>query len=115
MEHNYEKELMIESGLAYCNICGLAEGSLTTDCSGQKVSSELEEKVYGGKKDFREGIGWCNLPNPTNQSLVKAAIFKAIRENNLDTKFRNKTRIRFGIPKSEYVNIEKKCLAHVYK
>ena len=51
MEHNYEKELMIETGLAYCNICGLAEGSLTTDCSGQKVPSELEEKVYGGEKD----------------------------------------------------------------
>lgn len=114
MEHTYEEELMSESGLYYCTTCGLAEGSLTTDCCGYKVSGELSESVYGGSDDYREDTGWCKLPNPTNQSLVTSSILKAIRDGNLDTSFKNSTRLKFGIPKDEYVRIEKKCIEYVY-
>lgn len=115
MEHSYDKELMAESGLAFCVNCKLAEGSLTTDCCGESVANDVGEEIYNGRKDFRNGMGWCNFPNPTNQSLVKQNIFKAVRENNFDKDTKNKIKLKFGLPKEEYTNIEKECLAYLYK
>ena len=40
-------------GLASCIICGGAEGELTTDCCGHKLTQEIHDKVYAGKTDFK--------------------------------------------------------------
>ncbi len=43
-----------EGGLAICAVCGLAEGALTTDCSGSKVSSDDSDRVYAEVLDYIE-------------------------------------------------------------
>ena len=42
-------------GLALCKVCGLYEGSLTTDCAGYRVKSDIGDQVYAGKLDFKDG------------------------------------------------------------
>lgn len=44
-----------DGGLAICSLCGLAEGSLTTDCSGQESYREYGDRVYAGEIDFIGG------------------------------------------------------------
>ena len=52
-----------------CKICNLYEGSLTTDCSGVRISMDVGEQVFMGKLDYREDEGWVNKQNPTNQNF----------------------------------------------
>ena len=47
--------VICEGGLVICEVCGLAEGSLTTECYGKKVSYGVGEQVYAGKMDFING------------------------------------------------------------
>lgn len=49
-----------DGGLFHCTVCGLAEGSLTTECCGEKVSLSTEEQVYNGEINFRNGR-WVQL------------------------------------------------------
>lgn len=42
-------------GVFICGICGLAEGSLTTDCPGFSVSYNFMEAVLSGDLDFVNG------------------------------------------------------------
>jgi hypothetical protein len=46
--------------LFLCSICGLAEGSLTSECPGHKVASDKEDRVLAGEIDYRKGewITW---------------------------------------------------------
>lgn len=44
-----------EDDLHHCQVCNGAEGSLPTDCPGDKMSAETEEAVYAGKIDFVGG------------------------------------------------------------
>lgn len=48
-----------DGGLAVCTICGLAEGSLTTECPGVASEKEYGDEVYEGRLDFRDGK-WTN-------------------------------------------------------
>lgn len=50
-------------GLTMCRVCGLAEGSLTTECPKYLVSSELTDVIYQGKIDYRFGR-WEPEPSP---------------------------------------------------
>jgi len=59
---------IVEGGLAVCKVCGGGEGSLTTDCPGEKIPYEKDQRVYAGKIDYREGQGWVPEKNPTNQA-----------------------------------------------
>jgi hypothetical protein len=51
-------------GLAYCDVCGLYEGCLTTDCPGVQSFREYADPVYSGTLDYRDGLGWCNELSP---------------------------------------------------
>lgn len=43
-------------GLAFCTVCGGAEGTLTTECCGRKITKEEEDRIYKqGDLDFRDG------------------------------------------------------------
>jgi hypothetical protein len=67
-------------GLFICEVCGLAEGSLTTDCPGEPAN-KYDEDVYNGKVDYREGQGWVwGAKNPTNQTWEKAERIREERE-----------------------------------
>ena len=50
-----------DGGLAWCTTCGGAEGSLTTDCPGRKITADEEDAIYKtGLLDYRDGQGWVN-------------------------------------------------------
>lgn len=55
----------VDGGLGICKVCGLAEGSLTTECPGEP-SGEKGEDVYAGKLDYVDG-SWQPKLNPTNR------------------------------------------------
>jgi len=43
-------------GLALCTVCGGAEGTLTTECCGRKISTLEEDRIYkDGNLDFQNG------------------------------------------------------------
>jgi len=43
-------------GLALCVVCGGAEGTLTTECCGRKITPEEEDRIYHKRNlDFRDG------------------------------------------------------------
>ncbi|KLU61725.1 hypothetical protein CEB3_c19030 [Peptococcaceae bacterium CEB3] len=74
-DHGCDKEqycLICDGGLAVCKVCHLAEGTLTTDCPGEPVPPNLEDLIYSGELDYRDGRGWVSEANPTNQSLLRA-------------------------------------------
>ncbi len=48
--------------LALCKVCGLVEGSLTTDCPGNENHGYIDD-VFLGKKDFVDGR-WVDLVSP---------------------------------------------------
>ncbi|CVK18498.1 hypothetical protein [Sporomusa sphaeroides] len=63
--------MVCDGGLSICKVCGLMEGSLTTDCPGE-WSGKKSEEIYAGNLDYREGQGWVEEKNPTNQMWERA-------------------------------------------
>ncbi|UFT98123.1 hypothetical protein KO561_13015 [Radiobacillus kanasensis] len=51
---------IVEGGLSICKVCKGAEGSLTTDCPGELIPYDLDQKVYKGEMDFIKDKGWVN-------------------------------------------------------
>lgn len=43
-----------DGGLSICKVCGLAEGSLTSECPGEPAF-DREDRVYRGEVDYRGG------------------------------------------------------------
>lgn len=41
--------------LSICKVCGLIEGSLTTECPGVDSYKDHGDAVYKGLEDFRDG------------------------------------------------------------
>lgn len=41
--------------LFMCRICNLAEGSLTTECPGEKVDQQKENQILSGEIDYHHG------------------------------------------------------------
>lgn len=44
-----------EGGLGLCTVCGGAEGSLTTDCCGHHLNEHIQDAIYKGGLDFKDG------------------------------------------------------------
>lgn len=59
-----------QGGLAYCVVCGGAEGELTIDCCGRRLSEEVRHKVFYGEVDYTRSQGWfrCIAGDPVNPS-----------------------------------------------
>ena len=49
-------------GLGLCTVCNCAEGTLPTDCPGEKVNEKIQNKIYAAKLDFIKGK-WIKLNN----------------------------------------------------
>lgn len=45
-------------GLSACVRCGGGEGSLPTDCPGERMSYETERAVCADSVDYVRGLGW---------------------------------------------------------
>ena len=43
-----------DGGLALCVICGGAEGSLTTECCGRKLTKDEQKLIMNGALDFQD-------------------------------------------------------------
>lgn len=41
--------------LYICAVCNCAEGSLPTDCPGDKISGDLQDLIYNQVIDFKDG------------------------------------------------------------
>lgn len=63
MKHDYYER---EDGLCHCKVCNGAEGSLPTDCPGECMPADIEDRVYKGHLDFRNGRWWASLPLSIN-------------------------------------------------
>ena len=60
--HKYNEDLMVEKGLALCEVCRGGEGELTTECPGREMTDEELEKSYAGKLDYSNGTWWpCRI------------------------------------------------------
>jgi len=51
-----------DGGLAVCIVCGLIEGSLTTECPGYYCWHEKQDDIYKGKTDFIDGRWTVTCP-----------------------------------------------------
>jgi hypothetical protein len=71
--------LACEGGLSICALCGLYEGSLTTDCPGVECYGSHADAVYAGHIDYRDGVwvmaasphcpaGWCEITDIVQQT-----------------------------------------------
>ena len=49
-----------DGGLSVCAVCGGGEGSLPSECPGQKMTSEQDNAVYAGDLDFKCGEWMTN-------------------------------------------------------
>lgn len=47
-----------EGRLALCVTCGGAEGSLPTDCPGERLCGQTLDHIQAGVADYRAGEGW---------------------------------------------------------
>ena len=59
-----------DGGLFVCEVCGLIEGSLTTDCSGEESFLEYNQDVYNGLIDFKDGV-WVKEVSPHSPASLK--------------------------------------------
>jgi hypothetical protein len=52
--------------LDVCSVCGLWEGSLTTDCPGMKVEPDRQQEICETRLDYTDARGW-HLADPTGR------------------------------------------------
>ncbi len=65
--------MICDGGLFICAVCRLAEGSLTTQCCGRWVPALLEEAIYAGSFDFRDGawvVGDGEMPGRSHHIQI---------------------------------------------
>lgn len=63
-----------EGGLFSCTRCGGGEGSLPSDCPGERMDYDLENAVYDGRMNFIRGYGWIELGDWNFRSRWEAAL-----------------------------------------
>src|SRR4029078_1255590 len=51
--------------LAVSAVCGAGEGSLTTDCPGEKVPYDRQQEVFEPSFDYTDERGWHLAPEGT--------------------------------------------------
>jgi hypothetical protein len=69
MKHTYQtcgggdnckcRSFICEGGLGFCTVCKGTEGSLTTECPGEPMDKIVQDMVYKGQIDYRDGQ-WVN-------------------------------------------------------
>jgi hypothetical protein len=62
---------LCEGGLALCTRCGGYEGSMPSDCPGEKMQDCVELEVYRGTLDYRRKEGWTQRRSRTWEGIVQ--------------------------------------------
>jgi hypothetical protein len=97
--------------LSVCKVCGLLEGSLTTDCPGEN-SMKRSDEIYTSKLDYRESEGgWVNKFSPSVKSIIQGAIFDLLKGHS--EKSEAKLIVEFGATKEEWGEIKSECLSFI--
>jgi hypothetical protein len=52
---------LCRGGLGVCTVCHGIEGSLATDCPGERMTFEQDQAVYAGTLDFTRRDGWIEI------------------------------------------------------
>ena len=60
---------LCRGGLFLCGVCGGLEGSLPTDCPGERMDPVLSDGVYAGEVDYRRREGWVEKMSRTWEEL----------------------------------------------
>ena len=59
-----------DGGISICKICGHVEGSITTECPGEKTYQEKGDLVHQGKLDLKDGK-WIEAASPYSPAFYK--------------------------------------------
>jgi hypothetical protein len=62
--------MICDGGLALCEVCGGLEGGLPTECPGEQMSMDTQDKVHAGELDFRNGQ-WVNGTSPSSPAFYR--------------------------------------------
>lgn len=62
--------------LAVCEVCGGAEGSLTTDCPGEKVAYDRHQEVFETNLDYTDDRGWHLAQNGDGSPIRRSPRFE---------------------------------------
>ena len=69
-----------DGGLGLCTVCNGAEGTLTTECCGRKITEEEKEKIYTLQSlDFVDGV-WIEKPLEVRERMSESDKDKRIAE-----------------------------------
>lgn len=52
--------VVCRGGLFLCAVCNGAEGSLPTECPGQRMTAQQQDEIMAGRLDFVHGV-WYPL------------------------------------------------------
>lgn len=56
-------------GLSLCTVCGCLEGGLASECPGELISMEQQDKIYSGEVDFVDNA-WVTPGSPPWQRHI---------------------------------------------
>lgn len=63
--------MFCHGGLFACVTCGGLEGSVPTDCPGERMPEVVADEVYAGAIDYRRGEGWTRRPSKLWEGIVR--------------------------------------------
>lgn len=62
---------LCHGGLAVCTTCGGLEGALTSDCPGERMTTDQVDDVYEGLIDYHRTMGWVEAPSPHSPAYYR--------------------------------------------
>jgi hypothetical protein len=101
--------------LEYCKVCMGFEGSMPTDCPGDKMTAEQSDQIYAGNLDFRKDEGWVNKLSPMGHSIVQRKIFDMLQGREGCCQSDAEIIIAVGTTKDEYIKVKQECLKYLYE
>ncbi|QST02762.1 hypothetical protein IMZ31_19625 (plasmid) [Pontibacillus sp. ALD_SL1] len=104
MKHTFNEAYEI----GICDVCGLVEGSLTTDCPGEPSYKQADE-VYERKLDYRSEEGWVSKFSPHRQRVLYTAAWD-YHNNRSPYGSKEELMIHLGATKEEYNTVKKQIL-----
>lgn len=101
--------------LEYCKVCMGFEGSMPTDCPGEKMTAEQSDKVYAGNLDYKKAEGWVNKLSPMGKSIVQRKVFDMLLGREGCCQSDVEVILSVGTNKEEYSEVKKECLKYLYR
>ena len=100
--------------LEYCKVCMGLEGSMPTDCPGERMTTEQSDCVYRGNLDYRKEEGWVNKLSPMGHSIVTRKIFDMWNGKENCAKSEAAIILSVGTTKEEFAKVKQQCVQYMY-